>query len=124
MNAFDMARTAYSPVNAAVRTPQSREHEAFVRVTRRLKAADRPGVPYPELVEALHDNRRLWTYVATSVADSDNALPADLRARLFYLAEFTDVQTRRILRGEAGTAVLVEVNSAIMRGLRMQEGQS
>ncbi|MBL9059767.1 MAG: flagellar biosynthesis regulator FlaF [Mangrovicoccus sp.] len=123
MNAFDMARTAYSPANAAVRTPQSNEYEAFVRVTRRLKAADRPDAPFPEIVQALHENRRLWTFIATSVADGDNALPSDLRARLFYLGQFVEHHSRLVLRGEGALGVLVDINAAVMRGLRLQLGQ-
>lgn len=118
-----MARTAYSPANAAVRTPQSNEYEAFVRVTRRLKATDRPDAPFPEIVHALHENRRLWTFISTSVADGDNALPSDLRARLFYLGQFVEHHSRLVLRGEGALGVLVDINAAVMRGLRLQLGQ-
>lgn len=123
MNALDLARTAYSPVNAPVRTPQSNEYEAFVRVTRRLNEAARADAPFPELARALHENRRLWTFIGTSVADRENGLPADLRARLFYLGEFVEQHSRRVLRGEAAMGVLVEINAAVMRGLRLQLGQ-
>lgn len=122
MNAFDMARTAYSPATSAIRTPQSTEYEAFARITRQLKdAADADPQNYGSLVGALHENRRLWTMLAVSVADSENELPADLRARIFYLSEFTAHHTGRILAKEGEPSVLVEINTAIMRGLREQE---
>lgn len=116
-----MARTAYSPVNTAIRSPQSIEHEAIARITRDLKAAMEKGREgFNALVHALHENRRLWTVLAASVSDPDNALPNDLRARIFYLSEFTVAHSRRVLKQEADASVLIEINSAIMRGLRMQ----
>ncbi|MGS4946367.1 flagellar biosynthesis regulator FlaF [Meridianimarinicoccus sp. RP-17] len=113
------ARKAYEIGNPALRSPRSTEYEAFARVTRALKSAasrDAPGKS--ETIRALHENRRLWTLLAASVADDDNGLPDDLRARLFYLYEFTTVHTRRVLRGEAGIDPLVDVNAAVMAGLR------
>ena len=46
------------------------------------------------------------------------ALPDDLRARIFYLAEFTDQHTRKVLNGRDTAGPLIEINTAIMRGLR------
>ena len=50
-----------------------------------------------------------------------NKLPAPLRAQLFYLAEFTEKESRRILRDDAAPNSLVDVNVAIMRGLEGSE---
>jgi flagellar protein FlaF len=44
-----------------------------------------------------------------------------LRARIFYLAEFTRAHTRKVLRRTAGPDALVEINLAVMRGLRASE---
>lgn len=113
------ARKAYEIGNPALRSPRSTEYEAFARVTRALQTVACGDAPTgPEIVRALHENRRLWTLLAASVADNDNALPGDLRARLFYLHEFTTVHTRKVLRREAGIAPLVDVNTAVMAGLR------
>ena len=116
MNAPHMARTAYAPATGSVSSPRATEYNTFARVTRAMKAADGPAAT----AAALHDNRRLWTLLAAGVADAENALPADLRGRLFYLAEFTNQHTSRILNGDASTDVLVEINTAVMRGLRQQ----
>ncbi|WP_371808523.1 flagellar biosynthesis regulator FlaF [Ruegeria sp. HKCCA6948] len=32
----------------------------------------------------MHENRRLWTVLASGVMDTGNALPNDLRARIFF----------------------------------------
>jgi flagellar protein FlaF len=125
MNAVEMARTAYAPTAAPIRTGRAIEYDVFARTTHRLKAAAAAGpARFPELAAALHDNRRLWTVLAGDVADADNDLPRDLRARIFYLAEFTVAHSRKVLDGEATADALVEINTAIMRGLRAQIGDA
>ena len=118
MNAYDMAQRAYSAHAAPIRTARGTEYDAISRVTRDLAAAS-VAVPldHGALAAALHQNRRLWTLLAANVADGSNLLPASLRARIFYLAEFTEVHTRRVLRGTADSSALVDVNMAVMRGL-------
>ncbi len=116
MTALHHARTAYAPTAAPIRTPRSTEYELFARVTRRLQAA-RTG-PFAALAGALHENRRLWTVLAGDVAGEGNALPETLRAQIFYLAEFTRQHSDRVLAREAGPEPLIEINTAIMKGLR------
>lgn len=123
VTAVAQARKAYELGNPALRGPRSTEYEAFARVTRVLKSAAGNFVQDGRLtdaamIRALHENRRLWTLLATAVADPDNALPAELRSRIFYLYEFTDIHSRRVLRGEAGPEPLIDVNTAVMVGLR------
>ncbi|MFC3118687.1 flagellar biosynthesis regulator FlaF [Jhaorihella thermophila] len=60
----------------------------------------------------------MWNIFAADVASHANKLPAELKARLIYLAEFTQVHTRRVLAGEATVDALLDVNTAVMRGLR------
>ena len=117
MFAQTLAQSAYSAVTTDLSAPRSSEYEAFARITRALKAA----APGPRRVAALHENRRLWTVLATNVADADNALPSTLRAQIFYLAEFTQLQTSKILRENADPGILIEINTAVMRGLRQQQ---
>ncbi len=119
MNALDMARTAYGPAAAApIRSARSTEFDALARISHRLRRALQQGRSnYPELVSALHENRRIWGLFASSVAQSDNELPQDLRARIFYLSEFTDVTTKKVMRGDEDGSVLIEINAAVLRGL-------
>lgn len=117
MNAMEQARNAYAGPQSPIRTPRQTEHQVLSAVTARLAAAARDPDNYPRLVAALHDNRRLWTVLAVDVADKDNGLPQDLRARLFYLAEFTDHHTNRVLSREADVQPLIDINTAVMRGL-------
>ncbi|MBK1634759.1 flagellar biosynthesis regulator FlaF [Rhodovulum adriaticum] len=119
MNALHMAQTAYSAPNQAhMRSPRATEYAAFTRITARLKeAAATDPVDFPALAAALDQNRKLWRVLAMDVADPANGLPDTLRARLFYLFEFTDQHTAKVLARTADAAPLIEVNTAIMRGL-------
>jgi len=113
-----LAQSAYNPVQSAVKTERGTEHAAFERVTAQLSRADRPEASVAQKATALHDNRRLWTLMAANVADSSNALPKSLRAQIFYLAEFTLQHSRKVLSGGAPLAPLIDINTAVMRGLR------
>lgn len=118
MNATDLAHQAYAPNQSHIRTPRSIEAELVSDITRRLS---RPGASFSDLVQAVHDNRRMWTALAIDVADTENALPAELRASIFYLAEFTDIQSQKFLNRRSDLAPLIEINTAVLRGLRGRE---
>lgn len=123
MNALDKARMAYASQTAPIRTERGSEYDAFARVTRALsQAAGKGRGQFSELADALHRNRQLWTILAANVADPDNALPEGLRARIFYLSEFTDHHTSEVLRNGADPAVLVDINTTVMQGLRSDGG--
>ena len=118
MNALHQAQSAYRNNDHPVRTHRSIEYDAFARVTHRLKdaAAGGPGA-IRDLITAVHDNRRLWAILSADVAGEGNGLPQDLRARILYLSEFTRTYSSRVLNG-ASADPLVDINTAIMRGLR------
>ncbi len=117
------ALSAYGRPDAPVRTNRASEYDLFARVTRAITAAvARGATDRPALVRALHDNTKLWRALAIDVADPGNALPASLRAQLFYLFEFTNAHSRKVIEGSASVDVLVEINTAVMRGLRGEGG--
>lgn len=119
MNVQQMARSAYRTAGNQTRPNRHTEYEVIARVTHQIKQAMQQGpLGFPELAKALHQNRRLWTMLAADVADSDNGLPQDVRARIFYLAEFTLTHTGKVLGGEASATPLLEINTAILKGLR------
>ncbi len=119
MNAIRQAQDAYSSNARTIKTPRSTEYDAFARITNRLKSSTEKGAgAFAQLAEAVHENRKLWTILATDVADKNNMLPRDLRARIVYLAEFTHLHSSKVLSEGASTAPLIEINTAIMGGLR------
>lgn len=119
MNSQTLAKAAYSQGHTPVRTERGTEYELFATVTHKLRVAAAKGKPgFAALADAVYHNRQLWTLLATDVADKDNALPKDIRARIFYLAEFTQDYSSKVLSKGASIAPLVEINAAMMRGLR------
>lgn len=116
MNHVELARRAYGTATSPTLTSRDAEKQVLSQVTADLRrAAD--GASFATLAAALHNNRLLWTRLASDVAEPGNGLPQELRARIFYLAEFTQAHSRKVLRGEADVDALVEVNTAVMRGL-------
>lgn len=119
MNALLKAKSAYAAAKAPIRTPKNFEYDVIARITHRLVAAANKGPKgFVSLAEALNDNRRMWSIFEADLISSDNPLPMDLKERLFYLAEFTRQHTRKVLARKADVRPLVEINTAIMRGLR------
>ncbi len=119
MNSVALAQSAYSSSNAIAPSERDVEYRAFARITRDLSKleSDAKG-DFASLAKALHENRRLWSILARAVASEDNALPEQLRGQIFYLSEFTQAHSRKVLDGDATVAPLVEINTAVMRGLR------
>lgn len=121
MNVIQQAQQAYAPTQTAIRTDRSVEAQLISQITSRLrKGASGGKAAYPAFIAAVHDNRRMWTAMAADVADKGNALPAALRAQIFYLAEFTMQHSQQVIRGTATADALIDVNTAVMRGLNGQ----
>ncbi len=119
MNATTLAQRAYAPTAAPTRSARSIEYDVIARITYRLKSAIEKRDLAP-MLEALHENRKLWRTLAIDVADDENLLPDDLRARIFYLAEFTSHHTSEVIRKKVSAVPLLEVNTAILRGLKQE----
>ncbi|MEQ8900940.1 MAG: flagellar biosynthesis regulator FlaF [Roseovarius sp.] len=119
VNATLLAQTAYRAQARTIRTTRGLEYDTMARVTHGLKSAikDKTAGSTRQLATALHDNRRLWTILAADAADRDNPLPAELRARIVYLAEFTHQHSSKVLRDGADITPLIDINIAVMRGL-------
>ena len=116
------AHSTYGLNTKTLKTPRDIEYDVIARITGRLQAhlPHERGRTSPGLVSALNDNRRLWTAFATDLASADNAFPHDLKARLFFLAEFTLRHTGLVLRFFLNDDAPTEINTSVMRGLRGQ----
>lgn len=123
MNAHNLAQRIYARPDTPARSPRDIEYELMARITRRLTAtAARTDTGFGALIAALHDNEEMWRTFAMDVAQPGNGLPAPLRAKLFYLYEFTAQHTPKVRDGSASVDVLVDINTAVMRGLRGNGG--
>jgi flagellar biosynthesis activator protein FlaF len=118
------APVAYARRETPARSLRSIEYDLIAQVTKRLSAAwTSRESDFPGLVRALADNQKLWSTLASDVALPENGLPQALRARLFYLYEFTAHHSRAVLETGASVEVLTDINTAVMRGLRGEGGQ-
>jgi flagellar biosynthesis regulator FlaF len=72
LSSTTLAQTAYA-ATAPVRTSRGTEYAAFQKVTAHMVRATRDGASMTERAAALHENRRLWTVLATDLADDANA---------------------------------------------------
>ncbi len=114
---------AYARRETPARSLRSIEYDLIAQVTQRLRSAwMNQTADFPALVNALTDNQKLWSTLAADVALPENGLPKALRARLFYLYEFTVAHSRTILESGASVEILIDLNTAVMRGLRGDRG--
>jgi len=124
VNAQLFARTAYGRPETPIRSPRQIEYDLFAKITQRLSLTHQQrDADFPAFMKALHDNVHLWRVLASDVASSGNGLPQQLRARLFYLYQFTDQHSRKVMKNEGAAEVLIDINKAIMRGLRGEGDQ-
>ena len=113
------ARTGYAQATAPVRTDRGSEYAVFAKATAGLKAVDETDkAQFPALARAVYDNQRLWGALEDDLLIETNALPAPLKAQLLGIANFVRRHSAQVLAGRASIAALVDINTAIMRGLR------
>lgn len=123
MNASSAALRGYAEHATSIQSDRRGEYEVFAKVTHRLRdAATKAKTEFPRYAEALHDNQRLWITLSVDVADPENALPSSLKERILYLTEFTRQHTLKILAENASVMPLLEINVAVMRGLKGEGG--
>ena len=121
MSSTLLAQTAYA-ATAPVRTSRDTEYAAFQKVTAQMLRVFRAGGPMADRAAALHRNRQLWTTLATDLASDDNDLPEALRAQLLSLADFSILNGRAALSDPEAMRPLIDINTAVMRGLSGESG--
>ena len=122
MNAYATAQSAYNQPFGAVRTDRDTEYAAFARVTHGLKSVDQNDKSqFAKLAAAVEQNSRLWMTLFGDLMSDGNALPDQLRAQLASLALFVNRHTHAVLGGRGSVDALIEINTAVMKGLRSKE---
>lgn len=112
---------SYARAQAPTRQPRDLEYDLLARAAQRLQSGWRDRAANPVgLIAAIDQNERLWVALASDVAIPENSLPAELRAKLFYLYEFVTHHSSGLRGGKGTVEVLVDINTAVMRGLRGQ----
>jgi len=72
------------------------------------------------LRESLSENQAVWGALKYDLADTENALPPELKAQLLSLALWVERQTGNVLGGAPGVGALAAINRNIVNGLAGQ----
>lgn len=116
-----MSLRAYQQTSARAETPRETEYRLFGQVTRALmEAAETDASNIAARINALDWNRRLWTALANDCSLPGNQLPAELRANIISLSLWVSRHSSAIMRNEEEFRPLIDVNKAIMQGLRLK----
>jgi flagellar protein FlaF len=119
MTSHAYAHSGYASAVKPTRTGRGMEYALFAKITHRMTAVDETNrSDFPALAQAVFDNQHLWSLLAADLMHDGNALPVPLRAQLIGIAEFVRKHSLRVLGGKASASPLIEINTAIMRGLR------
>ncbi len=78
-----------------------------------------------ELTEALEKNRKLWTILASAVADKESPQPDEVRKSILNLAVFIFQRTVDIIKNPTPEKlnVLININMNIAKGLGGNGGE-
>jgi flagellar protein FlaF len=113
------AAQGYRAVQLQTESPRGTEAKLFAEVTAELVRAERAGaLGFKDLAAALHRNRLLWDTLLADLAQEANELPAALKAQLIHLGHFVRQHSGRVLQGEDAVRPLIDINQAILAGLR------
>jgi flagellar biosynthesis regulator FlaF len=112
------AAAAYGSVIRRTEDPRDIEYRVLARAVSLLDAAAAPGAGPAAMPGAVHENRMVWSAFAADLASEENAWDEVLRARLLSLACWVFAESDRVLRGGRGAQALIDVNRAVMAGLK------
>ncbi len=117
------ARRGYGQVKRQMSSDKHIEIELFSKITARLNTHIEPAdenAPRlsPELARDLLENAKLWQILMLDVLSDANQLENTLKRSLVSLAEFTQAHTQKVFRGEGTLDVLIDINTAILKGLK------
>lgn len=113
----------YMAATRSTGMPRDVEYQVFCKVTGAMSRASEDPADFPALAAAMNENLVLWRTIAVDVMDKDNGLSKELRAQLFYLFEFAQSHTPKVLRGEADATALIDINTSIIGGLKQKTVQ-
>lgn len=113
------ARSGYAQAAAPIRTDRASEYAVFAKVTAGLSSVDETDkAQFLALARAVHDNQRLWGALEDDLLIESNGLPVPLKAQLLGIANFVRRHSAQVLGGRASVSALIDINTAIMKGLR------
>jgi flagellar biosynthesis activator protein FlaF len=114
------ATKAYGQVAQQTASPRELEVQLLLRAAARLQAVhDDWESGRVSLDKALHFNRKLWTIFLTSVTNSENPLPPEIRQNVANLGIFVINQTLNVMGNPQRERLpsLININRELAAGL-------
>lgn len=114
------AAQAYATTANKTASPRELEANLLLRAASRLQAVREAGDGRDnELDDALVFNRKLWSVFLTSVTETDNPLPAEIRQNIVNLGVFVLSRTLAMAtdRNANQLAPLITINREVAAGL-------
>ena len=94
------------------------ESVGLIHLVKMLEKASTVGVNSRESIEALASFNAVWSALLEDLADNENYLPLEMRARLISIGIFLMKETEKIQRGRSSNwSVLIDVTGIIAEGL-------
>jgi len=116
---LQLAADGYSNSGKRIKDFRTQEYDVIIGVTRELqKLRDNANASFNDLVNAVHNNERLWITIGAQVSGDANALPQNLRASLLYISKFVSHHSNRVLKKNGDLGILVDLNVSVLRGLK------
>lgn len=112
-----MSLAAYQRVAQVTESPRQTEYRLLADVCRELVESAKDGSQSLRRREALDWNRRVWMTFLVDCSQPENALPVALRAKIISLGLWVSHYTDEAMWTDLDLAPLVDVNTAIMKGL-------
>ena len=124
MNAHALnAQSAYGNSGRAVGSDKDNEVHVFQRSIARLRPLAGPDFKLTgPAAETLSENLRLWDALVVDMLHPDNALSDALIGQIMGLSRFVRHHTHTLYSGSGSVDVLIDINTAILKGLLGQPG--
>jgi flagellar biosynthesis activator protein FlaF len=116
-----MGVESYRHVQKTAELPRDTEYRLFAQVTAALLSAQAEKLQGAALVDALDWNRRVWSALSTDCGQPGNGLPLAVRAQIISLGLWVSRYSSDVARGTASMDALIDVNRAIMDGLKIHQ---
>ena len=119
MQSSEIARKGYKTIQKEMGSDAELELKIFSDITGRLSRFDPKRLGQAsDFYQAVYENAQLWNILYIDLIQSENQLEESLKANLISLAIFVTTHTPKVLSGDEGHQVLVDINRNIIDGKR------
>jgi flagellar biosynthesis activator protein FlaF len=112
---------AYYKTATTTMSPRDLEASLLLKAARQLQATEKSWGEKPsDLADALEHNKKLWTFLLSTVMNPENPLPQEIRQNVANLGIFIMGQILEVAQDPSSEkiAVLVNLNCELAKGLR------